>query len=130
MPRFNVHRADYTYAPDEPELMIPAGFALWANTRKGTRPSGPAFPYSGFALWANTRKGTRPSGPAFPYSGFALWANTRKGTRPSGPAFPYSRPAVAIFPDSDKVGVWANGDEGGAVIAPRSTTVEYWHGEA
>jgi hypothetical protein len=108
MPRFNVHRADYTYAPDEPERMIPAGFALWANTRKGTR----------------------PSGPAFPYSGFALWANTRKGTRPSGPAFPYSRPAVAIFPDSDKVGVWANGDEGGAVIAPRSTTVEYWHGEA
>ncbi len=26
-------------------LEVPAGFALWAKTGKGTRPPGPAFPY-------------------------------------------------------------------------------------
>jgi len=41
----------------------------------------------------------------------------------------YSRPAVAVFPDSDKVGVWTNEEEGGPVIVERSSGVGYWHGE-
>jgi uncharacterized cupin superfamily protein len=39
----------------------------------------------------------------------------------------FARPAVAVFPDSDKLGVWPNGDE--PTIVPREL-VEYWHGEA
>ena len=38
----------------------------------------------------------------------------------------YARPAVAVFPDSDKVGVWPDGD--GATIVKRDL-VEYWEGE-
>jgi uncharacterized cupin superfamily protein len=39
----------------------------------------------------------------------------------------FSRPAVAVFPDSDKLGVWPNGD--GPSIVERNP-VDYWHGEA
>jgi uncharacterized cupin superfamily protein len=39
----------------------------------------------------------------------------------------YARPAVAVFPDSDKVGVWPDGD--GATIVKRDL-VDYWEGEA
>jgi uncharacterized cupin superfamily protein len=37
-------------------------------------------------------------------------------------------PAVTIYPDSDKVGVYT-GDEDDDVIVPRSSDVDYWHGE-
>ena len=39
----------------------------------------------------------------------------------------FSRPAVAVFPDSDKLGVWPNGDEPSIV---ERELVDYWHGEA
>lgn len=39
----------------------------------------------------------------------------------------FARPAVAVFPDSDKVGVWPDGDE--ATIVQRDL-VDYWQGEA
>ena len=40
----------------------------------------------------------------------------------------YSRPAMAIYPDSDKIGVWsAEGPEG---LYRRETTVGYYDGEA
>jgi uncharacterized cupin superfamily protein len=40
----------------------------------------------------------------------------------------YGRPAVAVFPDSDKVGVWPNGE--GPLLVERSSGVDYWKGEA
>ena len=39
----------------------------------------------------------------------------------------FARPAVAVFPDSDKLGVWPDGD--GATIVKREL-VDYWEGEA
>ena len=38
----------------------------------------------------------------------------------------FARPAVAVFPDSDKLGVWPNGDEPAIV---RRELVDYWEGE-
>ena len=38
----------------------------------------------------------------------------------------FARPAVAIFPDSDKLGVWPDGDEATIV---RRELVDYWEGE-
>ena len=39
-----------------------------------------------------------------------------------------AKTAVAVYPDSDKVGVWS-GDGDVALIFPRSAAVDYWHGE-
>jgi uncharacterized cupin superfamily protein len=39
-----------------------------------------------------------------------------------------AKTAVAVYPDSDKVGVWS-GDGDVALIFPRSAAVEYFHGE-
>ena len=41
----------------------------------------------------------------------------------------YERPAVAVFPDSDKLGVWPDG-EGDMHMSPRDSNVDYWTGEA
>jgi len=38
------------------------------------------------------------------------------------------RPAVAVYPDSDKIGIWA-GDGDLELILPRAAAVDYWHGE-
>jgi uncharacterized cupin superfamily protein len=38
-------------------------------------------------------------------------------------------PAVAVFPDSDKVGVFTD-DPGAAVMVRRSSAVDYWDGES
>ena len=38
-------------------------------------------------------------------------------------------PAVAVYPDSDKVGVFTD-DPGAAVMVRRSSTVDYWDGES
>jgi uncharacterized cupin superfamily protein len=38
-------------------------------------------------------------------------------------------PSATAYPDSDKVGVWT-GFEGENLMAPRSSHVEYFHGEA
>ena len=40
----------------------------------------------------------------------------------------YDRPAVAVFPDSDKLGVWPDG-EGDILIVRRDSGVDYWEGE-
>jgi uncharacterized cupin superfamily protein len=37
-------------------------------------------------------------------------------------------PAVAVYPDSDKIGVWT-GNEDDHVMARRSSHVDYWDGE-
>jgi uncharacterized cupin superfamily protein len=39
------------------------------------------------------------------------------------------RPAAAVYPDSDKIGVWFDAASE-AVIVPRSAAVGYWEGEA
>jgi uncharacterized cupin superfamily protein len=39
-----------------------------------------------------------------------------------------SYPAVSVYPDSDKVGVWV-GDPEQDVLLPRSAAVSYYHGE-
>ena len=39
-----------------------------------------------------------------------------------------SKTAVAVYPDSDKVGVWS-GDGDVKALFPRSAAVDYWHGE-
>jgi uncharacterized cupin superfamily protein len=38
-------------------------------------------------------------------------------------------PAATVYPDSDKVGVWT-GNKDDDLIAPRSSGVDYWFGEA
>jgi uncharacterized cupin superfamily protein len=41
----------------------------------------------------------------------------------------YDRPAVAVYPDSDKLGVWPDG-EGDSLMVRRESAVDYWDGEA
>jgi uncharacterized cupin superfamily protein len=41
----------------------------------------------------------------------------------------YERPAVAVFPDSDKLGVWPDGERD-MHMSPRDSNVDYWTGEA
>ena len=38
-------------------------------------------------------------------------------------------PAVAVYPDSDKLAVWRLGDSGERLITRRSSAVDYWDGE-
>jgi uncharacterized cupin superfamily protein len=38
-------------------------------------------------------------------------------------------PAVAVYPDSDKLAVWRLGNEEDDIIVERSSGVEYWKGE-
>jgi uncharacterized cupin superfamily protein len=40
----------------------------------------------------------------------------------------YDRPAVAIYPDSDKLGVWPDG-EGESMVVRRESAVDYWDRE-
>jgi len=37
-------------------------------------------------------------------------------------------PAVAVYPDSDKIGVWPGGD-GDKIMVRRASNVDYWDGE-
>jgi hypothetical protein len=37
-------------------------------------------------------------------------------------------PSVAVYPDSDKIGVWP-GDQRDHVIVRRESNVDYWDGE-
>jgi len=39
-----------------------------------------------------------------------------------------SKPAVAVYPDSNKIGVWS-GDGDVAMLVTRAAAVDYWHGE-
>jgi uncharacterized cupin superfamily protein len=41
----------------------------------------------------------------------------------------FDRPAVAVFPDSDKLGVWPDGEQD-ILITRRGSGVDYWDGEA
>jgi uncharacterized cupin superfamily protein len=38
-------------------------------------------------------------------------------------------PAVAVYPDSDKIGVWPGHDADAAIVKRADTAVDYWHGE-
>ena len=37
-------------------------------------------------------------------------------------------PAVTVYPDSDKVGIWT-GNKDDDLLAPRESAVDYWFGE-
>ena len=39
-----------------------------------------------------------------------------------------SKPSVAVYPDSNKIGVWS-GDGDVAMLVTRDAAVDYWHGE-
>jgi uncharacterized cupin superfamily protein len=39
-----------------------------------------------------------------------------------------ARPAVAVYPDSGKLGVWASGED--AIVVRQADAVDYWNGEA
>lgn len=40
-------------------------------------------------------------------------------------------PAVAVYPDSDKIAIWRlRDDEGDGIIVKRSSATDYWEGEA
>ena len=39
-----------------------------------------------------------------------------------------SEPAVAVYPDSDKIGVWPGGDAD-KIMVRRASNVDYWDGE-
>jgi uncharacterized cupin superfamily protein len=40
----------------------------------------------------------------------------------------FDRPAVAVFPDSDKIGTWPDGEDD-ILIVRRESGVDYWDGE-
>jgi uncharacterized cupin superfamily protein len=39
-------------------------------------------------------------------------------------------PAVAVYPDSDKIGLWPGGDRDKVLLRRRDGAVDYWDGEA
>jgi hypothetical protein len=59
-------------------------------------------------------------------AGFAPWADTPARLTILST---YQRPAIAVFPDSNKQGV-RSGGESDNLIAERTSAVPYWHGEA
>ncbi len=39
-------------------------------------------------------------------------------------------PAVAVYPDSDKIGLWPGNDRDKVLLRRRDGAVDYWDGEA
>jgi uncharacterized cupin superfamily protein len=153
MARFNVHKADYTYAPDTPD-----------GYRCGTQRFGPLI---GSSAISGTVYEVPPGESTIPYHyeyGAEEWLLVLDGRPtlrhpegedeleagdlvcfPEGPAgahkvtnhsdetarvmiiSTYSRPAIAVYPDSDKIGVWSHkGPEG---LYRRESAVEYYDRE-
>jgi len=155
MARFNVHRADYTYAPDRPDgyrcgtqrfTPLIGGAAITGTVYEV--PAGEStIPYHyeyGAEEWLLVLDGRptlrHPDGEdelepgdlvCFPEGPAGAHKVTNHGDEPTRVMIisTYSRPAIAVFPDSDKVGVWTNEEEGGPVIVERSSGVGYWHRE-
>jgi uncharacterized cupin superfamily protein len=154
MERFNVHKADYTYAPDTPD-----------GYRCGTQRFGPlvgAAKISGTVYEVPAGESTVPYHYEYGAEEWLLVLDGRPTLRHpdgeeelevgdlvcfrEGPAgahkvtnhgdetarvmiiSTYSRPAMAIYPDSDKIGVWST--EGPEGLYRRETTVGYYDGEA
>jgi len=156
MERFNVHKADYTYSPERPDgyrcgtqRFTPlVGGSLITGTVYEVPAGESTVPYHyeyGAEEWLLVLAGRptlrHPNGEdeleagdlvCFPEGPAGAHKVTNRGDEPARVMIisTYSRPAVAVYPDSDKLGVWANGAEGGPVIVQRSSTVGYWHGEA
>jgi uncharacterized cupin superfamily protein len=66
-----------------------------------------------------------PAGPA----GAHKVGNNSEATALVGMLSTKQRPAVAVYPDSDKIGIWAGDEADVALIVPRTAGVDYWHGE-
>jgi uncharacterized cupin superfamily protein len=129
MRRFNLHRADYTYE-DKPD-----------GYRCGTQRFGPLVGASKISgtVYEGTPTLRHPDGEDELEPGDLVCfregpAGAHKVTNHTGETArvmiisTYSRPAIAIYPDSDKVGVWST--EGPEGLYRRETTVEYYDGEA
>jgi uncharacterized cupin superfamily protein len=153
MQRFNVHRADYSYSDNPAGYRCGTqrfGPLVGAEKISGTVYEVPAgestIPYHyecGAEEWLLVLDGRptlrHPEGEdelepgdlvCFPEgpSGAHKVTNHGDATARVMIISTFSRPAIAIYPDSDKVGVWStDGPEG---QFPRATTVDYWHGEA
>jgi uncharacterized cupin superfamily protein len=153
MARFNVHRADYTYAPDRPDgyrcgtqrfTPLIGGSAITGTVYEV--PAGEStIPYHyeyGAEEWLLVLDGRptlrHPDGEdelepgdlvCFPEGPAGAHKVTNHGDEPARVMIisTYSRPAIAVYPDSDKLGVWSpDGDEG---LFRRETTVDYYDRE-
>ena len=76
---------------------------------------------------SNSSRGTRSAFPTGPRARTALRNETDETVR----VLMFSNveyPAVTVYPDSDKIGVWTR-DKRDNLMTTRSSAVDYWHGE-
>lgn len=152
--RVNISDPDFTYDPDDPEGfrngMMRVGPALGAQQTGASvyeLPPGEAVcPYHyeyGEEEWVlvlagrpslRTPEGTErlePFDMVFFPTGPAGAHQIRNDTEDPARVLMWSTvvyPTATAYPDSDKVGVWT-GEESEDVMVPRSSKVEYFHGE-
>jgi uncharacterized cupin superfamily protein len=155
MQRFNVFGADCVYGTDRPAGYrcgsVRFGPVIGAERISGSvyeLPSGEStFPYHyeyGSEEWLLVLAGNptlrHPDGEdelepgdlvCFPNGPGGAHKLTNHGEQPARLIIlsTFQRPAVAVFPDSDKVGVWPGADAD-HVLVERASHVDYWHGEA
>jgi uncharacterized cupin superfamily protein len=155
MRRFNVFSPDFTYAEDRPAgyragsaRIGPAiGAAGMASTVYELPVGESAWPYHyeyGAEEWLIVLAGRPtvrhpggeevlepgdvvccPDGP----EGAHKVTNRGEGTARVMIVSTFDRPAVAVFPDSDKLGVWPDGEED-MLIVRRESRVDYWDRES
>jgi uncharacterized cupin superfamily protein len=153
MRRFNVFAPQFTYDESRPEgykagsvrLSPEIGASLMVATVYELPPGESTWPYHyeyGAEEWALVLAGRptvrHPEGEdelepgevvCFPEGpdGAHKFTNRADETARLMIISTFSRPAVAVFPDSGKLGVWPNGDEPTIV---RREQLDYWEGEA
>ena len=152
MRRFNVFAPEFAYAGDRPagyragsaRLGPAIGAARMASTVYELPPGESTWPYHyeyGAEEWALVLAGRptlrHPDGAdelapgdvvCFPEGPDGAHKLTNRGSETARVMIlsTFARPAVAVYPDSDKVGIWPNGDEP-AIL--RREPVDYWEGE-
>lgn len=155
MQRFNVFGAECSYSADRPAGYrcgaVRFGPLVGAEQLSGSvyeLPSGQStFPYHyeyGSEEWLLVLAGRptlrHPDGEdelepgdlvCFPNGPAGAHKLTNHGDEPARLIIlsTYQRPAIAVFPDSRKLGVWSGG-EADNLIAEHASAVPYWHGEA
>jgi uncharacterized cupin superfamily protein len=154
MRRFNLLTASYHYPADNPEGYrrghARVGEAIGSRRIGGTvyelPPGESAWPYHyelGDEEWLIVLDGRvavrTPEGEeelergdvvCFPEGADGAHKVVNRATEPAHVLMLSTRrePAVAVYPDSDKVGVFTD-DPGASVMVRRASTVDYWDGE-